>query len=148
MKAVIQRVSRGSVSVSGELTGTIKNGFVVLLGVAIDDTSQDAGYLAEKITTLRVFEDHDGKMNRSIIDSGGSMLVVSQFTLLADCRKGRRPSFVKAARPEIAKDLYKYFVDQVRRKHIAVETGQFGAQMAVSLVNDGPVTIIIDSKER
>lgn len=148
MKAVIQRVSSGSVFVSGELTGEIKNGFVVLLGVSIDDTRQDAGYLAEKISNLRVFEDPDGKMNRSLIDSGGSMLVVSQFTLLADCRKGRRPSFVKAARPESANELYLYFVKLVRQKNIAVETGQFGANMAVSLVNDGPVTIILDSKER
>ncbi len=148
MKAVIQRVSSGSVSVSGEVTGEIQNGFVVLLGVSIDDTSEDAVYLSEKIANLRVFEDHDGKMNRSIIEAGGSMLVVSQFTLLADCRKGRRPSFVKAARPEIADELYRYFVKRVRQKRIAVETGRFGADMAVSLVNDGPVTIIIDSKER
>ncbi len=148
MKAVIQRVSSGSVSVSGEVTGEIKNGFVVLLGVSIDDTREDAVFLSEKIINLRIFEDHDGKMNRSIVDTGGSMLVVSQFTLLADCRKGRRPSFVKAARPENANALYRYFVKQVRQKQIAVETGQFGANMAVSLVNDGPVTILIDSKER
>jgi D-tyrosyl-tRNA(Tyr) deacylase len=148
VKAVIQRVSSGSVSVSGELTGEINNGFVVLLGVSIDDTPEDAVYLSEKITNLRVFEDHDGKMNRSIVDAGGSMLVVSQFTLLADCRKGRRPSFIKAARPESANELYMYFVKQVRQKQIPVETGQFGANMAVSLVNDGPVTIIIDSKKR
>ena len=148
LKAVIQRVNSGSVSVAGELICEIKKGFVVLLGVSIDDNREDAAYLSEKISNLRVFGDLDGKMNRSIIDTGGSVLVVSQFTLLADCRKGRRPSFVKAARPEIAGDLYLHFVEQVRQKHIPVETGQFGADMAVSIVNDGPVTIIIDSKER
>ena len=148
MKAVLQRVTSGSVSVAGKVTGEIQDGFVVLLGVSGDDTRKDATYLSEKITNLRVFEDREGKMNCSLIDSGGSLLVVSQFTLLADCRKGRRPSFIKAAKPEMADELYEIFVNAVRQKQIHVETGVFGAHMAVSLVNDGPVTIIIDSKER
>ncbi len=147
MKAVIQRVSSGSVTVSNRIIGSIQHGFVVLLGVSVDDTPADADYLAEKISHLRVFEDPAGKMNLSLRDTTGSMLVVSQFTLLADCRKGRRPSFVRAARPEAAKHLFNYFVEQVRRKQIPVATGQFGANMAVALVNDGPVTITIDSTQ-
>ncbi len=148
MKAVIQRVNRGSVSVSGEVIGSIRQGLVVLLGVARDDTREDADYLSEKIINLRIFEDPEKKMNLSIRDVGGSLLVVSQFTLLADCRKGRRPSYVKAARPETANELYTYFVDRIRAAAIPVATGQFGADMAVSLVNDGPVTIVIDSREK
>jgi len=148
LKAVIQRVSSGSVSVAGKVIGTIRHGLVVLLGVTAADERADADYLAAKISNLRIFEDADKKMNRSLRDVDGSMLVISQFTLLADCRKGRRPSFVQAARPEKANDLYTYFVQQVRDKQIPVETGRFGAYMAVSIANDGPVTIIIDSRDR
>jgi D-tyrosyl-tRNA(Tyr) deacylase len=148
LKAVIQRVSHGSVSVSGEVTGSIRQGLVVLLGVARDDTREDANYLSEKVINLRIFEDPDKKMNLSIRDVAGSILVVSQFTLLADCRKGRRPSYIKAARPDTANELYTYFIDRVRAAQVPAATGQFGADMAVSLVNDGPVTIIIDSRER
>jgi len=148
VKAVIQRVSRGNVSIAGVITGAIRQGFVVLLGVAAGDEQADAEYLAEKISNLRVFEDPGGKMNLSISDIGGSMLVISQFTLLADCRKGRRPSFVRAAGPEIAEELYTYFTQQVRARQIPVETGRFGARMAVSIENDGPVTIIIDSRDK
>jgi len=148
VKAVIQRVSRGNVSVDGYITGAIRQGFVVLLGVADGDEQADADYLADKISNLRVFEDPGGKMNLSISDIGGSMLVISQFTLLADCRKGRRPSFVKAAGPETANELYTYFVEQVRARQLPVETGRFGARMAVSIENDGPVTIILDSRDK
>ncbi len=148
MKAVIQRVSSGSVSVAGDVTGRIQQGFVVLLGVATGDEREDADYLAEKISNLRVFEDADKKMNLSIRDVHGSMLVISQFTLLADCRKGRRPSFGSAARPEAANNLYAYFVQQVRDRQIPVETGRFGAYMAVSIENDGPVTIILNSRDK
>ena len=148
MKAVIQRVIRGSVSVSGEVIGSIRQGLVVLLGVARDDTREDANYLSEKVINLRIFEDAEQKMNLSVHDVAGSLLVVSQFTLLADCRKGRRPSYIKAARPETANELYTYFVDRVRAGQVPVATGQFGADMAVSLVNDGPVTIVIDSRDR
>jgi D-aminoacyl-tRNA deacylase len=146
LKAVIQRVSRGSVSVSGEVTGSIRQGLVVLLGVARDDTREDANYLSEKVIHLRIFEDTEKKMNLSVRDVAGSLLVVSQFTLLADCRKGRRPSYVKAARPETANELYSYFIDRVRAAQVPVATGRFGADMAVSLINDGPVTIVIDSR--
>jgi D-tyrosyl-tRNA(Tyr) deacylase len=148
LKAVIQRVSRGGVSVDGKVIGSIRQGFVILLGVADGDGQEDAFYLADKITNLRIFEDAGGKMNRSIGDIGGSMLVISQFTLLADCRKGRRPSFGRAARPDEAEALYTDFSDRVRANGIPVTTGQFGAYMAVSIENDGPVTIIIDSQDR
>jgi D-tyrosyl-tRNA(Tyr) deacylase len=116
-----------------------------LLGVAKGDSAEDADYLANKITNLRIFEDADGKMNRSLLDIGGELLAVSQFTLLADCRKGRRPSFIAAAEPEKASELYEKFVEQVRQKGVAVQTGRFRAMMEVSLINDGPVTIIIES---
>ena len=148
MKAVIQRVSCGSVSVASEQIGGIKQGLVVLLGVGREDTQEDADYLSDKIVNLRIFEDSNGKMNLSLLDVKGEMLVISQFTLLADCRKGRRPSFVKAARPDTADKLYRYFMDRVRAARIPVEAGRFGAHMAVSLVNDGPVTIVIDSHDR
>jgi D-tyrosyl-tRNA(Tyr) deacylase len=145
MIAVVQRVSKGSVAVGGQTTGAIDCGLVVLLGVAVGDTREDAEYLSHKIVHLRIFEDQAGKMNRSLLDTGGAMLVVSQFTLLGDCRKGRRPSFVKAAPPELAEQLYDYFVEIVREKSLRVETGQFRAMMAVSLVNDGPVTLVLSS---
>ena len=145
MRAVIQRVSRASVTVEGETVGSIGKGVVVLLGVGREDTAVDADYLAEKVVGLRIFEDDDGKMNRCLAEVGGACLVVSQFTLLGDCRKGRRPSFVSAALPEQAEPLYQRFVDSVRERRIEVATGRFRAQMDVELVNDGPVTLLLDS---
>ncbi len=145
MRAVVQRVSRAKVTVAGEVTGEIGLGLVVLLGVAGDDGQEDAGYLAEKLVGLRIFPDEEGKMNRSLVEAGGAMLVVSQFTLFGDCRKGRRPSFIKAARPEQAVDLYNAFVAEVRGRGISVATGRFQEHMDVELVNDGPVTLLIDS---
>jgi len=144
--AVVQRVSECKVRVQNQTVGRIGQGLLVLLGVSRSDGEKDADYLADKITYLRIFQDDDGKMNRSLVDIGGEMLIVSQFTLLGDCRKGRRPSFVHAAPPEQAERLYDYFVTQVRLKGIAVATGQFQAMMDVSLINDGPVTLIIQSK--
>lgn len=147
MRAILQRVSSASVRVEGQVIGQIESGFLVLLGIAADDTPEDVSYLAGKICGLRVFEDDEGKMNRSIEETGGAMLIVSQFTLYGDCRKGRRPSFIDAARPEVAVPLYERFLDEVRGYGIRVETGQFQAQMEVSLVNDGPVTMMIDSRK-
>ena len=147
MRAVVQRVSRAKVTVAGEVTGEIGLGLMVLLGVADDDAQEDAGYLAEKLVGLRIFSDEEGKMNRSLSDVGGAMLVVSQFTLFGDCRKGRRPSFIKAARPDQAVVLYKAFVAEVRGRGITVATGRFQEQMDVELVNDGPVTLLIDSRK-
>lgn len=146
MIAVVQRVSESSVTVDGAVTGAIGPGMMVLLGVAREDSEKDADYLVDKLVNLRIFEDDAGKMNRSLLDSGGAMLVVSQFTLLGDCRKGRRPSFVSAAPPESAEALYNYFADQVRGRGVDVATGRFRAMMKVSLVNDGPVTLIVESK--
>ena len=146
MIAVVQRVSECEVHVQDKTIGRIGQGLLVLLGVSRSDDEKDADYLADKITYLRIFQDDDGKMNRSLVDTGGEMLIVSQFTLLGDCRKGRRPSFVQAAPPEKAERLYDYFVNQVRLKGISVATGQFQAMMDVSLVNDGPVTLILQSK--
>lgn len=147
MRAVVQRVSRAKVTVAGEVTGEIGLGLMVLLGVADDDQQMDAGYLAEKVAGLRVFPDDSGKMNRSLAEAGGSMLVVSQFTLLGDCRKGKRPSFIKAARPESAVSLYQAFVAEVRGRGITVAMGRFQEHMDVELVNDGPVTLLIDSRK-
>jgi D-tyrosyl-tRNA(Tyr) deacylase len=147
MRAVVQRVSRAKVTVAGVVTGEIERGFLVLLGVAVDDTQDDVVYLAQKIAGLRVFEDDAGKMNLALADVGGNMLVVSQFTLLGDCRKGRRPSFTRAAPPEKAAELYRSFVAEVRGQGIAVETGRFQEQMEVELVNDGPVTLLLDSAD-
>ena len=146
MIAVIQRVTESEVHVDDQTIGRIGPGLLVLLGVSRADEEKDADYLADKIAHLRIFEDDDGKMNRSLVDTGGEMLIVSQFTLLGDCRKGRRPSFVQAAPPEKAERLYDYFVYQVKLKGVSVATGQFQAKMAVSLVNDGPVTLILESK--
>jgi D-tyrosyl-tRNA(Tyr) deacylase len=146
MRAVVQRVTACEVRVSDQTVGQIGSGLLVLLGISLSDDDKDVGYLADKIAHLRIFEDDAGKMNRCLLDTGGSMLVVSQFTLLGDCRKGRRPSFVEAAPPEKAAKLYKNFIDQIRSKGISVATGQFQAKMAVSLVNDGPVTLIVESK--
>ena len=146
MRAVIQRVTESSVAVEGRAIGSIGKGLLVLLGVGEGDSEKEADYLAEKIANLRIFEDQDGKMNLSLLEIGDEMLVVSQFTLLGNCRKGRRPSFVQAAAPEIANKLYEYFVEVSKQKGIRVQTGKFGAMMAVSLVNDGPVTLIVESK--
>ncbi|HXG20550.1 MAG TPA: D-aminoacyl-tRNA deacylase [Methylomirabilota bacterium] len=148
MRAVIQRVSEASVQVNGEDTGKIGHGLVVLLGVAADDTAANADYLIDKIVGLRIFPDEAGKFDRSVQDVHGSILVVSQFTLYGDCRKGRRPSFSGAAGPDKALPLYEYFVNKLKTKNIAVATGRFQAKMAVHLVNDGPVTLILESPPR
>ena len=145
MRAVVQRVRESSVAVGPEVVGRIGRGLLVLLGVAKTDTEKECDYLAEKIVNLRIFEDEGGRLNRSLIEVGGAMLIVSQFTLLADCRKGRRPSFTAAAEPELAARLYEHFVRQTAKLGIPVQTGRFQALMAVSLVNDGPVTLIIES---
>jgi D-tyrosyl-tRNA(Tyr) deacylase len=145
MRAVIQRVSQAQVSVDGECIGRIGHGLVVLLGIRSDDTQAQADYISDKIIGLRIFSDQAGKFNRSLRDVGGELLIVSQFTLYGDCRKGRRPSFIAAAGVEIALPLYEYFVERTRSHNIRVATGRFQANMAVQLVNDGPVTIILDS---
>jgi D-aminoacyl-tRNA deacylase len=147
MRACIQRVSEGKVTVAGEVVGGIGPGLVVLLGVATGDEDQDAVTLAEKTVELRIFEDDEGKMNRSVRDAGGQILAISQFTLLGDCRKGRRPSFVQAAGPEEAERLYELYVAAIRERGVHVETGRFRAHMDVALVNDGPVTILMDSRK-
>ncbi len=147
MRAVVQRVSRASVKVNGELTGKIAEGLLVLLGVAHDDTESDADYLAAKIAGLRIFEDEEGKMNRSVVDIGGAVLAVSQFTLFGDVRRGNRPSFDAAARPEHAQSFYEYFVKRIRTLGLRCETGRFQAMMEVELVNQGPVTILLDSRK-
>jgi len=147
MRAVVQRVSRAQVTVSGETTGEIGLGLLVLLGVGRDDTEADATYLAEKIAGLRVFEDAEGKMNRSVEDVGGSVLAVSQFTLYGDVRRGKRPSFDAAAPPERARQIYEFFVDQIRAAGLRCETGRFQEMMKVELVNEGPVTILLDSQK-
>ena len=145
MRAVIQRVSRASVTVGGDVVGTVGRGLMVLLGVEKGDGQGDVVYMAQKISGLRVFEDDEGRMNRDLGEVGGAMLVVSQFTLLGDCRKGRRPSFIRAAAPEDAEVLYRGFVAEVRGHGIEVAEGRFQQQMDVELVNDGPVTLMIDS---
>lgn len=147
MRAVVQRVSRASVTVDGNITGAIEQGLLVLLGVGEDDAEIDADYLAAKITGLRIFEDENEKMNLSVQDVNGAVLAVSQFTLFGDVRKGKRPSFDAAARPERAKQLYEYFCAQVRIAGLRCETGIFQAMMQVELINDGPVTIMLDSKK-
>jgi D-tyrosyl-tRNA(Tyr) deacylase len=145
MRAVVQRVKESSVKTGAETISRIGSGLLVLLGVAQGDRPSDADYLANKIVNLRIFEDDAGKMNRSLLEAGGAMLVVSQFTLLGDCRKGRRPSFVAAADPGKATALYEHFVEQVRRHGVSVQTGRFRAMMEVALINDGPVTLILES---
>jgi D-tyrosyl-tRNA(Tyr) deacylase len=147
MRAVIQRVTASSVDVEGRIVGEIGAGLMVLLGVARDDERADADHLADKIINLRIFSDEAGKMNLSLADTGGAMLVVSQFTLYADARKGRRPSYIEAAEPEKANALYEYFVERVRAAGVKVETGVFQAMMKVSLTNDGPVTILLESRK-
>lgn len=147
MRAVVQRVTRASVAVDGQIVGEIGNGLVVLLGVTHDDTKDDADYLASKIVSLRIFDDSDGKMNMSVKDMEGGLLVVSQFTLYGDVRRGLRPSWSDAAPPEIAEPLYEYFVESSRKLSARVETGSFRKMMQVELVNDGPVTIMLDSRK-
>ncbi|MCI0352922.1 MAG: D-aminoacyl-tRNA deacylase [Acidobacteriales bacterium] len=145
MRAVVQRVSRAKVTINGEIAGEIGTGLLVLLGVSQTDSETAADYLAEKIIGLRIFEDAEGKMNRSVQDTGGQVLVVSQFTLYGDVRRGKRPSFDAAARPELARKLYEYFVEKLRAAGVRCETGRFQEMMQVELVNDGPVTILLDS---
>ena len=145
MRALIQRVSRAEVEVDNQVTGAIGNGLLILLGIQHDDTEQDAEYLVRKITGLRIFNDSQGKMNHSIRDVGGSLLVVSQFTLYGDCRKGMRPSFDQAARPEQAKLLYEHFMSVARATGLSIQTGTFQASMQVTLTNDGPVTLMCES---
>ena len=147
MRAVVQRVTRAKVTVDGKIVGEIGAGLLVLLGVSEDDSQDDASYLADKLVGLRIFPDDEGKMNRSLAEMGGQMLIVSQFTLFGDCRKGRRPSFIKAARPELADSLYRVFVVEVQGRGIQTATGQFQAHMDVELVNDGPVTLLVDSRK-
>ena len=147
MKAVIQRVKHSSVTVDGELISKINNGFMILLGVMEGDTEEDANKLVKKIPNLRIFEDENEKLNLSLMDIKGEILSISQFTLYANCKKGRRPSFLDAAKPEISKPLYEYFNQALENAGVHTETGIFGAMMKVSLINDGPTTIILDSKE-
>ena len=147
MRAVVQRVESANVKVEGKITGEIDNGILLLLGVEERDEAADLEYMCEKITNLRIFEDENGKMNKSLLDTGGSILVISQFTLLGDARKGRRPSFTDAARPEKAIPMYEEFIARMKEKNITTESGVFGAEMKVQLINDGPVTILLDSKK-
>jgi len=147
MRAVVQRVSEASVEVDNKIIGKINNGLLVLLGVGKDDSEEDVKYLAEKIVNLRIFDDKDGKMNLSLLDVNGELLIVSQFTLYGDCRRGRRPSYSDSATSEKAEKLYNLFVDFSKKSGLKVETGRFGAYMKVSLVNDGPVTLLLDSKK-
>jgi D-tyrosyl-tRNA(Tyr) deacylase len=144
LKVVLQRVSQASVEVAGETVGAVGKGFLALVGIGHDDTPQTVDWMADKTAVLRVFEDDAGKMNRSILDVGGSVLAVSQFTLYGDCRKGRRPAFTDAAPPELAKSLYERYVQKLKEQGIGVQTGVFAADMNVSLVNDGPVTMILE----
>ena len=147
MRAVVQRVSSGSVTIDGEVVGKIGKGLVILLGVKNGDTEADAKFVADKCANLRIFADEDNKFNLSAKDVGGEMLVISQFTLYGDTRKGRRPSFVEAAPPEVSKPLYEKFVEYLKENGLKVATGEFGAMMLVEINNDGPVTIIVESKE-
>jgi D-tyrosyl-tRNA(Tyr) deacylase len=147
MRAVIQRVSRAEVRVGDEVAGKIDHGILLLLGVSSDDTERDAEYLLEKTVNLRIFEDRDGKMNLSLLETGGELLVVSQFTLYGDTRRGRRPSFIRSAPPDRANELYEYFVRSAREQVANVATGRFQAMMDVELINDGPVTIMLDSEK-
>lgn len=147
MKAVVQRVSHSQVEVAGEIVGAIDTGLLVLLGVAQNDTAAHVKWLADKLVHLRIFEDEAGRMNRSLVEVGGAMLVVSQFTLLGDCRKGRRPSFVAAAAPDLAQPLYEAFVARVADMGVLTRTGRFQASMAVTLTNQGPVTLIVETPD-
>lgn len=146
MKAVIQRVTFANVKVDGETIGSIENGFMILLGVVEGDTKNEADLLAKKTANMRIFEDENGKMNLSLLDTDGQCLVISQFTLCADCKKGNRPSFISSAKPDEAEALYEYFIEKLKENGVKkVEHGEFGADMKVSLLNDGPVTIVLDS---
>ena len=147
MKALLQRVDRASVSVDGKITGEIGKGLCVFLGVVVEDTEKDIAWLADKIVNLRIFDDESGKMNRSLIDEEGRMLIVSQFTLCGDCKKGRRPSWIKAAEPIFANDMYEKFVKEIEARGVRTETGVFQSLMKVEICNDGPVTLMIDSRE-
>jgi D-tyrosyl-tRNA(Tyr) deacylase len=147
MRAVLQRVTRASVKVEGETVGEIGGGLVVLLGVARDDTAEDVRYVLEKTLALRVFDDAEGRMNLSVVDTSGGLLVVSQFTLYGDVRRGRRPSWLDAAPPELAEPLYELFVNEARSSAVRVATGSFRRMMEVELINDGPVTILLDSRK-
>ena len=147
MKALLQRVDRAGVSVDGKITGEIGKGLCVFLGVVHEDTDKDVKWLADKIVNLRIFEDVSGKMNRSVIDENGEVLVVSQFTLCGDCKKGRRPSWTNAAEPTFANSMYEKFVNEIETKGVRTETGVFQAYMKVDICNDGPVTLMIDSRE-
>lgn len=144
MRVVLQRARQATVTVAGETIGAIANGYVLLVGVTHEDSEAEADWLADKIAGMRLFEDEEGKMNRGLQDVGGSILSVSQFTLYADTKKGRRPSFIEAARPELAEPLWEYFNERLRSHGLTVETGRFGAMMDVQLINDGPVTIILE----
>lgn len=146
MRVVVQRSKQASVTVNGEITGEITSGLVLLVGVTHGDTKEDAAYLADKIVNLRIFEDEAEKMNFSLLDVGGQVLSISQFTLYGDCKKGRRPNFMDAAKPDYAEQIYESFNSLLREKGVRVETGVFGAMMDVSLINDGPVTLIVESK--
>jgi D-tyrosyl-tRNA(Tyr) deacylase len=146
MRAVVQRVTHGRVLVDGNIIGQIEKGLVILLGVGLEDNEKDISYLAEKIVNMRIFEDENGKMNLSLLETNGALLVVSQFTLYGDCRRGKRPSYDKAARPDLAEGAYNKFVDRCRSFGIKVETGKFQAMMMVEIYNDGPVTLLLDSK--
>lgn len=148
MRLVLQRVKEAHVEVAGATVGSISSGLLILVGVTSTDTEQDAEYLADKVIYLRIFPDQEHRMNRSILDVGGSLLVVSQFTLYGDCRKGRRPSFDRAAAPQQARQLYDFFVERLSSRNIIVQTGVFQAEMQVHLVNDGPVTFVLDSSDR
>ena len=146
MRAVIQRVKSSKVSVDGEVLGSINRGFNVLLGISKDDTIEDVNYIKDKIINLRVFEDENDKMNNSLLDVQGELLIISQFTLYGDCRKGRRPNFMDAMKGSEAESLYETFLEEIRKSNLKVECGKFGADMTVDTVNDGPVTILLDSK--
>lgn len=146
MRVVLQRSLAANVKVDGKVTGQIDKGYVLLVGLTHEDTTEDVRYVAEKVANLRLFEDEEGKMNRSIFEDGGSILSISQFTLYGDTRKGRRPSFSEAAKPDVAKPLWDLFNEELRKLNLQVETGIFGAMMDVSLTNDGPVTLIVESK--
>ncbi|WP_374719707.1 D-aminoacyl-tRNA deacylase [Parageobacillus toebii] len=148
MKVVVQRAKHAKVTVNGEVVGSIDHGLVLLVGVTHSDTVEDAAFIADKIAHLRIFEDESGKMNLSVLDVGGEILSVSQFTLYGDCRKGRRPNFMEAAKPDHALPIYEAMNEALRQKGIRVETGKFGAMMEVELINDGPVTLIVESKEK
>lgn len=145
MRVVVQRTREASVTVAGDVVGKIDHGLLLLVGITHEDSEKDVDFVADKVANLRIFEDEDGKMNHSVLETGGQILSVSQFTLYGDCRKGRRPNFMSAARPEQAEPLYELFNSKLREKGLVVETGRFGAMMDVRLLNDGPVTLIVES---